>query len=224
MTFSAASALFCIFFSLLSFRIMSRPYHMSTFCNESEFTRTSPYGSNRAAILSALRDRSSLGSYSNATAGLSPNTVYGMFLCRGDINKTSCSDCVHRATLEIAKNCTYNKESFIFYDECMVRYSDLAFFTLLVDTPSASVHSLIPSVDSTQLLNRIMHGKMKDLILRTSLSSSIPYFVEDQERVTSYDLEAMVQCSPDLDPRNCTSCLRRAVQELFGCCSNSQVL
>lgn len=229
MTFSAASALFCILYSFLSFKTMSQPYHMNTYCNQDEFTRTSSYGSNRDTVLSNLLNSSSIGTYSNATIGLSPNKVYGMFLCRGDINITSCSDCVQRATLEIAKNCTNKKEGFILYDKCMVRYSDFSFFTLVEDMSSVTVHSLIPSVNASQFFNGILRGKIEELILRASLSSPIPYFVEDQERVTrferSYDIKAMVQCSPDLDSRNCTVCLRRAFRDLSGCCGNSsQVL
>lgn len=61
----------------------------------------------------------------------------------------------------------------------------------------------------------------------SSLSSPIPYFAEDREHVTqlegSYDLEALVQCSPDLDPRNCTECLRLAVEDFFECCSHARL-
>ncbi|KAF8080055.1 hypothetical protein N665_0979s0011 [Sinapis alba] len=228
MTSSAACSLFCFLFCLLSFRTLSEPYYMSTYCEEPDFGRNSSYGSNRDIVLSTLRDRSSLGSYSNTTTGLSPNIVYGMFLCRGDINRTSCSDCVQRATLEMAKNCTYSKEGFIFYDECMVRYSDFSFFTLEEDITSIAKFSLIPSMNSTQFLKGILREKITDLILRASLSSSIPYFVEDQERVThlerSFDIKAMVQCSPDLDPGNCTVCLRRAARGISGCCRYSQVI
>ncbi|VVA96152.1 unnamed protein product [Arabis nemorensis] len=206
---------------------MSQPNHMSTYCNQSEFTRTSFYGSNRDTILATLRDRSSLGTYSNATTGLSPNTVYGMFLCRGDVNTTSCSDCVYTATQEIAKNCTYQKEAFVFYYECMVRYSEFSFFTLVEDIPYVASYSLIRSLESLHFFNQTLPGKIDELIVKASSSSSpVPYFVEDQERVTqsegSYELEGMVQCAPDLDPLNCTVCLRLAVQDFFHCCSQSR--
>ncbi|CAH8360610.1 unnamed protein product [Eruca vesicaria subsp. sativa] len=208
---------------------MSEPYYMSTYCEEHDFARNSSYGSNRDIVFSTLRDRSSLGSYSNTTAGLGPDTVYGMFLCRGDISRTSCSDCVQSATLDMAENCTYRKEGFIFYEACMVRYSDFSFFTLDEDVPGTAVHSLIPSVNSTQFLKGILREKIRDLILRVTLSSPIPYFVEDQERAThlerSFGIKTVVQCSPDLDPRNCTVCLRRAARDVSGsCCPSSQVV
>uniref|UniRef100_A0A0D3BCW0 Gnk2-homologous domain-containing protein n=1 Tax=Brassica oleracea var. oleracea TaxID=109376 RepID=A0A0D3BCW0_BRAOL len=132
---------------------------MSSGCDQvpDNFNKSSSDQSNLETVLSILRDPCSHGSYANATAGLSPNTVYGMFLCRGDI-----------------------------------------------------------------ISNQTLSGKINELIPRACFSSPIPYFVEDQEHVTqvesSYDLKAIVQCSPDLDPRNCTACLRLAAQFLYDCC------
>ncbi|XP_010430463.1 PREDICTED: cysteine-rich repeat secretory protein 4-like [Camelina sativa] len=229
------SSLFC-FLSILALlfstsQIISQPEHMRTFCSQisDNFTRTSSYRTNRETLLSSLRDRSSLGTYSNVTTGLSPNTVRGMFLCRGDITRESCSDCVQTATLEISRNCTYQKEAFIFYEECMVRYSDTSFFTLVEDRPYIIRYSL-SSAPNTDRFGQTLSDKMDELIIRasssSSSSSSTPYFVEDQERVTqfegSYDLDSIVQCSPDLDSGNCTVCLKLAIQEIMDCCSRSR--
>ncbi|KAL0676727.1 hypothetical protein Bca4012_004708 [Brassica carinata] len=154
---------------------------MSSGCDQvpDNFNKSSSYQSNIETVLSTLRDRSAHGSYANATAGLSPNTVYGMFLCRGDISRASCSNCVHSATLSISSG-------------------------------------------SPKVSNQTLSGKINELIPRACFSSPIPYFVEDQEHVTqvesSYDLKAIVQCSPDLDPRNCTACLRLAAQFLYDGC------
>ncbi|EOA34354.1 hypothetical protein CARUB_v10021878mg [Capsella rubella] len=229
------SSIFC-FLSLLSLLFstsqtaISQPDHMRTFCRQSSdnFTRTSSYRTNRETLLSSLRERSSLGTYANATTGLSPNTVRSMFLCRGDITRKSCSDCVQTATLEISRNCTFQKEAFIFYEECMVRYSDSSFFTLVEDRPFITRYSP-SSAPNTDRFGKTLSDKMDELITRasssSSSSSSTPYFVEDQERVTqfegSYDLVSIVQCSPDLDSRNCTVCLKLAVQKILDCCSRS---
>ncbi|CAL9237571.1 unnamed protein product [Arabidopsis halleri] len=230
------SSLFC-FLSLLSLLFStnltiseSDHIHMSTFCNlfSDNFTQTSPYETNRETVLSSLRLRSSLGSYSNATAGISPDTVRGMFLCRGDISETSCSYCVQTATLEIAKNCTYQKEAFIFYEECMVRYSDSSFFSLVDERPYIIRYSL-SYAPNLERFPQTLSDKMDELIINATSSpslSSTPYFVEDQERVKqfegSFDIDSLAQCSPDLDPRNCTTCLKLAVKEMLECCNQSR--
>ncbi|KAG7587772.1 Gnk2-homologous domain [Arabidopsis suecica] len=223
MTRIIAVALFCFF--LFSLEAMSQPFPNLTDCNKGPGS----YQSNRNIVLSTLRNRSSLGSYySNATAGLSPNTVYGMFLCIGNISKTSCSNCVHSSTSGIAKYCYSHDSSFMFSDECMVRYSDVSFFSLVEDAPTSSSYSQNDSLSHPQFFNKTLPGKIDKLVLRasSSLSSPVPYFVEDQEHVTqlegSYDLKAMAQCSPDLDPSNCTVCLGLVVEKFSECCSQSR--
>lgn len=107
-----AAALFC-FFSF-SIRAMSQASQILIDCTQfNNVTRTSSYLSNRDTVLSTLRSRSSIVSYSNATADLSPNTFYGMFLCRGDLNRTSYSDCVNTTTLQIYKSCFYRKTALV---------------------------------------------------------------------------------------------------------------
>ncbi|XP_048632531.1 putative cysteine-rich repeat secretory protein 5 [Brassica napus] len=224
-------AIVLVCFFLLSLQTMSQSVEITYGCNQTSttFNNSSAYRSNLETVLSTLRDRSSLGSYANTTAGLSPNTVYGMFLCRGDINRASCSNCVRSATSNVGETCNSDKGNFIFYDECIVRYSNFSFFTLFEDGPAFGRFSMLSSSEYPEIFNQTLSGILNELILRASSSSSspIPYFVEDQEHVTqlesSYDLKAIVQCSPDLDPRNCTLCLRRAVQYLSGCCGQARV-
>ncbi|KAL1192016.1 Cysteine-rich repeat secretory protein 9 [Cardamine amara subsp. amara] len=215
------------FFSLLSHQTMSQPQRnelMDTFCNPSNnFTQTSSYETNRDTVLSTLRESSSLGTFSNVTIGLSPDTVYGMFLCRGDINTTSCSDCVQTATIKIATNCTLNKRAVIYYEHCMVRYSNVSFFSELEVRPGIVLFTVRSAPNSNQF-NQTLSDKFNQLILNITSSSLIPYFLKDQERVIqpegSYELESMVQCSPDLDSSNCTVCLRFAFSSVSTCCGS----
>ncbi|CAH8321665.1 unnamed protein product [Eruca vesicaria subsp. sativa] len=214
---------------------MSQPQHMHTFCDKLSinFTQTSQYNSNRETLLSSLRDRSSLGTYYNATVGLSPDTVHGMFLCRGDITKQSCSNCVNTATLEITKNnCTNIKDAIVYYEECMVRYSSVSFFGLVENGPWSSRFSVSSFPDSLfNPFQRTLSDKVEQLIIlatsQSSLSSLTPYYVRDRNRVNEYDgsytLDTMVQCSPDLDPANCSVCLRLAVQGVSSCCNNARI-
>ncbi|CAA7053906.1 unnamed protein product [Microthlaspi erraticum] len=203
---------------------MSQPQHMHTFCNATDtFTQTSLYEINRNLLLIALAETSSLVTYLNATVGLSPETVHGMFLCRGEINATSCSDCVRTAALQVATNCTLSKKAVIYYEECMVRYSDVSFVSELEVRPIITRFSL-RSAPNLNRFNKTLSDKFDQLILKVSSSSLIPYFLEDQELVTqvegSYELKSMVQCSPDLDTSSCTFCLKFAFLRVSTCCGS----
>ncbi|XP_056864183.1 cysteine-rich repeat secretory protein 57-like [Raphanus sativus] len=117
---------------------MSESDHMETFCNKpsGNFTRNSTYHTNLNALLSTLSNQSSLANYYNLTTGLASDTVHGMFLCTGDVNRTTCNSCVKTATTEIAKNCTNNREAIVYYFDCMVRYSDKFFLSTLETQPN----------------------------------------------------------------------------------------
>lgn len=231
----SAFLFYFLLLSLLSHQIMSQPQHMHTFCDKlsENFTQTSQYKSNRDTLLSSLRDRSSLETYYNATVGISPDTIHGMFLCRGDITKTSCSNCVKTATLEITtNNCTNIKDAIVYYEECMVRYSNVSFLSLVESGPWASRYSVASFPDSFfNPFQRTLSDKVEQLIIltasKTSLSSSTPYYVKDRKQVNNFDgsytLDTMVQCSPDLDPANCSVCLRLAVQGVSSCCNNARI-
>ncbi|KAH0884269.1 hypothetical protein HID58_060365 [Brassica napus] len=166
MTFS--TPLFFFLLSILFHQTMSQPEHMSTFCNPVEnFTQTSSYEANRDILLSSLRTRSLLGTYSNVTVGRSPNTVHGMFLCTGDTTVATCSDCVQTATTEIATNCSLNKGAYIYYEECMVRYSSVSFFSVLEVRPNIVLYSLRSAPDSNTF-NETLADKFNELILNVS--------------------------------------------------------
>lgn len=66
---------------------------------------------------------------------------------------------------------------------------------------------------------------MGEVIVRSSiLSSSLtPYYLMDTTRFDNvYDLKSIVQCTPYLDPGNCTTCLKLALQEMIDCCGDKR--
>ncbi|CAA0406738.1 unnamed protein product [Arabidopsis thaliana] len=218
-------ALLCLFVTMNQAISVSDPDHMETFCMKSSRNTKSntTYNKNLKTLLSTLSNQSSFANYYNLTTGLASETVHGMFLCTGDVNRTTCNACVKDATIEIAKNCTNHREAIIYNVDCIVRYSDKFFLTTLETNPSYwwSSHDLIPK--SFGKFGQRLSDKMGEVIVRSSLLSTsfTPYYLMDTTRFDNlYDLESIVQCTPDLDPRNCTTCLKLALQELTECCGN----
>jgi len=56
-----------------------------------------------------------------------PYDIDGRFLCRGDVNATVCHGCVPAAAANITRLCPNDTESYIWYDECMLIYSNSTF-------------------------------------------------------------------------------------------------
>ncbi|EOA18808.1 hypothetical protein CARUB_v10007421mg [Capsella rubella] len=213
--------LFCLFFIIN--QAISESEHMETFCNKSSTSNNTAYNTNLNTLLSTLSNQSSSANYYNLTTGLASDKVHGMFLCIGDVNRTTCNACVKKATIEIAKNCTNHREAIIYYFSCMVRYSDKFFLSTLETKPNTFWSSTDPIPKSFGKFRQRLSDKMGEVIVRSSLLSSsvTPYYLQDTTRFDDhYDLESVVQCSPHLDPRNCTTCLKLAFQELTHCCGD----
>ncbi|KAG5536463.1 hypothetical protein RHGRI_024031 [Rhododendron griersonianum] len=85
-----------------------------------------PYKKNFNKLLSYLNYTTPMTGFINGSVGLSPNQVYGLALCRGDINSTDCKACVSQT--EIQQLCPSKVEAIIWYEYCLLRYSNLNFF------------------------------------------------------------------------------------------------
>lgn len=61
--------------------------------------------------------------------GPSPNNgSYGLFLCRGDVSNSACQTCVSLARDYITRYCSTGTSAIVWYNECMLRYSNINFF------------------------------------------------------------------------------------------------
>eukprot|EP00261_Vitis_vinifera_P032752 XP_019073995.1 PREDICTED: putative cysteine-rich repeat secretory protein 7 [Vitis vinifera] len=89
------------------------------------------YIDNLTSLLGSLSSKASTNSFYNDTF----NQIYSLYLCRGDVDATTCQNCVKTASQEIQKRCQSNKTAIIWYDECIVRYSNLNFFGIGQTTP-----------------------------------------------------------------------------------------
>ncbi|KAG5516553.1 hypothetical protein RHGRI_037310 [Rhododendron griersonianum] len=106
----------------------------TTLSTTSTYARNSPYQTNLDYLFSILSSSSTISTgFYNFVAGRSPtNVAYGLFLCRGDISPAVCQDCVVYASRDVVNKCPWSKWATIWYDECMLRYSNVSM------TPSVS--------------------------------------------------------------------------------------
>ncbi|GAA0184370.1 hypothetical protein LIER_31658 [Lithospermum erythrorhizon] len=58
-----------------------------------------------------------------------------MGLCRGDIAIDTCRECLGIASAEITERCPKEKESIIWYEQCMLRYNNISFFGTMATLP-----------------------------------------------------------------------------------------
>ncbi|KAE8077904.1 hypothetical protein FH972_016422 [Carpinus fangiana] len=152
------------FLSLTSAQVPNYRYH---FCsNESTFTPKSTYQLNLSQLLSYLSSNATRESgFYNATAGQSPaTTIYGLFLCRADLTTNACRDCVATATTEIAQQyCLEGKVALIWYDECMLRYSNRSFFSTMEEEPRKFLWN-VRDITEQDRFRKLVNATLNDLV------------------------------------------------------------
>lgn len=62
--------------------------------------------------------------FTTSVVGSIPDMVYGVALCGVDVSQLDCSECILSAFQDGAQECTWNKEAYLFYDQCSVEYSN----------------------------------------------------------------------------------------------------
>lgn len=97
------------------------PFHCSQLPNNAASDK---FTSNLRRLFETISEVAGKDAYNKTTEGRYPDKVYGLYLCRGDVNNESCGECVDLATDTIQKDCDGTKEAVIWSDKCMVRYSD----------------------------------------------------------------------------------------------------
>ncbi|XP_030968418.1 cysteine-rich receptor-like protein kinase 10 [Quercus lobata] len=193
-------------------------YH---FCSNQTFSPNSTYRSNLNNLLSFLNTNSTReAGFYNTTVGQTQtpeNTVYGLFLCRGDLATIECQDCVSTSTKEIVQlYCPEEKEAVIWYDECMLRYSNRSFFSIMEDEPSKILWNLLDITEPNRFI-QLAEKTLSDLVpgaAANALSGAKRFGTKETKFTDSQTLYNLVQCLPDLSSFDCNRCLREAITNL----------
>ncbi|XP_057961618.1 cysteine-rich receptor-like protein kinase 25 [Malania oleifera] len=208
------------------------PSFRYNFCgtNTTEFSPNSTYQSNLNLLLSSLSSpNATLNSgYRNFTINSgsqdTSSPIYGNFLCRGDIGATSeCGECVTTASSEIVRRCPRVRTAIIWYDECMLRYSNISFFSTMDEAPRVFLWN-IGNITESSRFSELLADTMNEIATRAMVDQSTPEkFATKKVSFTGFQtLYSLVQCTPDLSSDDCNRCLHVAIGDLPRCCSGKQ--
>ncbi|XP_058197635.1 cysteine-rich receptor-like protein kinase 10 isoform X1 [Rhododendron vialii] len=225
-------ALFAFTICFLSFMIPitigADPNYLYVECPNATLSTTSTYAANSTyqtnlnTLLSGLSSNSynsSIGFY-NFTAGSSPPDVaYGLFICRGDVSAAVCRDCVTYAVGDVVKRCPRSKRVTIWYDECILRYSNESIFS--TSDTSFRLMLINPQNATNATSFREALGKvMNDVSARASSHDSGRKFAttELMNYSSLQPVYGLAQCTPDLSTTDCNTCLRTGIAIFPSCC------
>ncbi|KAK8594475.1 hypothetical protein V6N13_015397 [Hibiscus sabdariffa] len=186
--------------------------------NTTTFSTNSTYQANRNTLLSLLSSNGNQGDgFYNTTSGRVADMVYGLFLCRGDLSTDVCQACVTFAANDISQRCPVEITAVVWYDECLLRYSNRNIFSAVAEAPTFGMANT-QNVTDLDRFNRQLQAMMNDTA--TEAANAPPgakKFAIRQEAAnfsSALNLYTLGQCTPDLSSIDCDSCLRFAITNL----------
>ncbi|XP_030474128.1 cysteine-rich receptor-like protein kinase 10 isoform X2 [Syzygium oleosum] len=209
---------FFFFVFVQNFSTQAAPTYLYHFCPRIyNFTGNSTYESNLNTLLSSLSSNAtnSTNGFATATVGQNqPDWAYGLFLCRGDVSTSTCSNCVATGKHDILRRCGNQRVSTIWYDECMLRYANRSFFSALEQVPTRTMENTTNITDPTRF-SQVLGQTVDDIATRASNSGSGKKFAVKEVNFTSLQtLYTLAQCTPDLGVLGCDTCLRTLISGL----------
>ncbi|KAI3909870.1 hypothetical protein MKW92_048525 [Papaver armeniacum] len=231
--FNPGFVLFIFLFSLINLLITiqyttTQPSHRFHFCYGDNYTTGSTFQTNLNRLLPSLSsaNNSIKNGYYNATFGQNPDTVYGSFQCRGNISLEDCQGCVKMGAEEIKENdrCPISKEAIIWYDECMLRYSNEYYFNIMQESPAAYLWNP-NNVSNPEQFRQNVSDFLKRLtreVQSNDDSTSIKFASGDININDFAKVYGLVQCTEDISISSCNRCLLGAISELPNCCDGKR--
>ncbi|THU47015.1 hypothetical protein C4D60_Mb09t11040 [Musa balbisiana] len=180
------------------------------------FTANSTYESNLSLLLSSLVSNGSAPGFFTDTIGRIPNQVQGLVLCRGDTNATTCSSCLSNGAVEILQLCAYDKDAVVWYDECLLRFSNLQFLSTSDNDPTAALENEIAVNDEADRFNKVVNELLDSTADWAAYNSTKRYATGQAFNVTLAfpTIYALAQCTPDMSASDCRQCLEGVSQGL----------
>ncbi|EEC70587.1 hypothetical protein OsI_01795 [Oryza sativa Indica Group] len=145
------------------------------------FTGDSQYKKNLDQLLSTLSTSAAVGGWFNTTSvGTGADKVFGLIMCFADSNATECQKCLAGAPAGVMQVCPGSRTVNANYDACLLRYSDMSFFSAADLAERAGDNTLRIDNSSEQYVD-------------SKLNTSAMY--------------GLAQCTRDLAASECRRCL-----------------
>ncbi|KAL9236665.1 hypothetical protein vseg_011304 [Gypsophila vaccaria] len=164
------------------------------------------------------------GGFYNVTVGENSgiDQVNGIALCRGDVSTSVCDTCLSDAAESIIELCPNQKEAIVWYDECMLRYTNRSIFGSLEESPRKVLYNVNNASDPTRFSQKL-GTLLNTLQSKAAAGNSKTKFADGSTKMGDFEnIYALVQCTPDLSLIDCTNCIGGAINTISSCCGGKQ--
>ncbi|PHU07745.1 Cysteine-rich repeat secretory protein 38 [Capsicum chinense] len=191
------------------------------FCSKSgNFTANSYYAQNLKNVLGDLYLKTPLTGFSTSSIGKNYDQSNGLSLCRGDASSDDCKTCVLDASEELGKRCPYDKEAIIWYDNCLLKYSNKNFLGKIDNTYKFYMWN-VRVVSKPEYFNAKTKELLGSLAENADKKKNL-YATGEMEIEENKKLYGLVQCTRDISNEDCKKCLEGIITELPSCCDGKE--
>ncbi|KAK8470373.1 hypothetical protein PHAVU_004G125100 [Phaseolus vulgaris] len=200
----------------------SDPVYLYHNCSGGKTTDDSTFQSNLKILFSSLIDNApdNNGFYNNTVSPQnSSDSLFGLFMCRGDVPSQLCQQCVQNATQRLSLDCSLAKQAVIWYDECTVRYSNTSFFSTVSIRPRLALYNIV-NISNKESFMSLLFQTMNKTADDAAVGKK---FATREANISEFqNVYCLAQCTPDLSPNDCRRCLSAVIGDLPWCCQGKQ--
>eukprot|EP00253_Pinus_taeda_P010207 PITA_10207 len=187
----------------------------ATICNRDfNYTNGSVFGSNLNTVFNSLVQHTSQTGFNTSVFGQSPNQIYGLLNCRGDVTADECHNCSQRAiaTIRRSEGCGNGVGGTIWMDVCFLRYENYTFFGQLY---SYGLYTFITTnVSEPQVFGEALDNLLSNLSSEAASRSKL--YASGITTDSLYrKIYGLVQCWRDISSDDCTTCLSNTINSIF---------
>ncbi|PPR83281.1 hypothetical protein GOBAR_AA37431 [Gossypium barbadense] len=208
-----------LFLPAFSFASLAESKLLYSYCsNATTLTGNGVYAANINHLFSYLSTNATEhDGFFNTNAEQEPNMVYGLFLCCGDVHPENCRDCINLAAAVAPQLCPNRTWAIIWYEECMLRYSNQSIFSSMAEKPRVDLWHDTNYAPEPERFNRLVGTVMKEIASRASYATlGAKKFATKEATFTVFQtLYSLAQCTPDISSEDCYRCLQDAVRDLL---------
>ncbi|KAG4381836.1 hypothetical protein GLYMA_15G226500v4 [Glycine max] len=177
------------------------------------------YQTNLNSILSWLSsDAATSKGYNHKSIGKNNSAVYGLYDCRGDVVGYFCQFCVSTASRQMLQRCPNRVSAIMYYNFCILRYSNENFFGNVTIYPPRHVVGT-KNVSSEEEIQKGEHF-MRSLIRKATVETDQLYYMDGFNLSSTQKRYGLVQCSRDLTNEGCRQCLEAMLAQVPKCCEH----
>ncbi|KAK7405638.1 hypothetical protein VNO78_07195 [Psophocarpus tetragonolobus] len=203
-------------FRPLVMKAQTRIYVGSNCQNNPQQSLSSAYETNLKRLLEWATSDSATSKGYNSTRIGNKSPVYGHYDCRGDVGGYFCQFCVSNAAREVPRRCPNRVSAMVWYDYCILKYSNESFFGKILTNQSWLF------LGTKNISNKAEIRKDEDfvryLIRKATKETNQLYYMDYFNLSFTQRRYGMVQCCRDLTNEGCRQCLEAMLAQVSKCC------